>query len=202
MGLSNLKARVFSRTGGYRTIFSAGVRTLSQSRCSCRPTPGARMLFVFYPGFRRRGLRLRLRPPRSRLHPGLLSATRWGLRLRLRPPWSRVQKFYLQNPKNRISQRFPAVSAARSLGASRLRLRLRLLRPHRSLGALAIFALVPRAYALGYGAAVPTGLEISCARWAQGIFEPAERVAASSPGWSRDLGGRRRSRSPLRRNPG
>ena len=27
------------------------------------------MLFVFYPGFRRRGLRLRLRPPRSRLHP-------------------------------------------------------------------------------------------------------------------------------------
>ena len=60
--------------------------------------------------------------------------------------------------------------AAHSLGASRLRLRLRLLRPHRSLGALVIFVLVPRAYALGYGAAVPAGLQIPCARWAQLAF--------------------------------
>ena len=65
--IDDWKVSDFSRTGGYRTIFSAGVRTLSQSLCSCRPTPGARMLFVFYPGVRRRGLRLRLRPPRSRV---------------------------------------------------------------------------------------------------------------------------------------
>ena len=32
-------------------------------------------------------------------------------------------------------------------------------------------------------------LKASCAQQAQGIFEPAERVLASSPGCSRDSGG-------------
>ena len=134
MGLSNLKARVFSRTGGYRTIFSAGVRTLSQSRCSCRPTPGARMLFVFYPGFRRRGLRLRLRPPRSRLHPGLLAATRSA--------GSKISCALRAQPEYYFVTRTSSLPLAGC-------------RPLATLGALVIFSRVPKAYALGYGAAVP-----------------------------------------------
>ena len=46
-------------------MFSGGARTLSQSRCSCRPTPGARVLVVLYPAFRA-----------DALHAGLLADTR------------------------------------------------------------------------------------------------------------------------------
>ena len=46
-------------------MFSCGARTLSQSRCSCRPTPGARVLVVLYPAFRA-----------DALHAGLLADTR------------------------------------------------------------------------------------------------------------------------------
>ena len=46
-------------------MFSGGARTLSHSRCSCRPTPGARVLVVFYPAFRA-----------DALHAGLLADTR------------------------------------------------------------------------------------------------------------------------------
>ena len=62
---ANLLFVVFSRSGGYRTMFSGGARTLSQSRCSCRPTPGARVLVVLYPAFRA-----------DALHAGLLADTR------------------------------------------------------------------------------------------------------------------------------
>ena len=46
-------------------MFSGGARTLSQSRCFCRPTPGARVLVVLYPAFRA-----------DALHAGLLADTR------------------------------------------------------------------------------------------------------------------------------
>ena len=62
---ANLLFVVFSKSGGYRTMFSGGARTLSQSRCSCRPTPGARVLVVLYPAFRA-----------DALHAGLLADTR------------------------------------------------------------------------------------------------------------------------------
>ena len=53
------------------------------------------------------------------------------------------------------------LSAAHSLGASRLRLRLRLLRPHRSLGALEIPLIVPQGLRPGLKAGVPGGTQYS-----------------------------------------
>ena len=110
MGLSNLKARVFSRTGGYRTIFSAGVRTLSQSRCSCRPTRGLECFLCFTRGFAAGGFGY------AYAHPGR------GFINSLRPLGAASS--HIQNSTSKI-QKFvlPSVSQ-RSLPPTRLGLRV------------------------------------------------------------------------------